>query len=526
MLSDGYTLEDRKFLASDATTPYLANNANTPFLPSNGAFRPREPSITYVNPQQNRDWPGLYDPAAEIQHLQQQALTNPGSQHPQHVQRFQPPDARAVMQPSIPQSNQGQVIAQDFGAPMGPHGAFPGNRDAGSAGPVVTPGSATEGSIGTGTTGTGPTQARPVTSSGGTSRQKGKILYTQPLSISPSSMSNAGGTAVGGFHTSSERTTRHDHGAHAPVPHQLAHPQAAPAYREYGSYLSFERDVHDVGAGPIAPEDSDEEAKALAAARGDESEGLVSIKEEGADGHGHGTSAEQRAMRNSMALTSILDDMKKDLRGPATSSERDRLHHHHHYGHGHQQSERNAHLRSHAADYVTQEDSLEARRDPTDPDGGGDGANAGSREMDIGERYNALDIAERERKLASALDVGTGSIGSGGPIVVNLDGASSHDSGSSFVGHGAARNGFPAGQSQPGNHLEVPGQHRPHPSAMATARSKRGSGHRVGIADDAERTKRMACEYQRLESERMEGLEDPVTLGILDEDDVGFLFEW
>jgi hypothetical protein len=78
-------------------------------------------------------------------------------------------------------------------------------------GPVVTPGSATEGSIGTGTTGTGPTQARPITSSGGASRQKGKILYTQPLSISPSSMSTAGGTAVGGFHTSSERTTRHDH---------------------------------------------------------------------------------------------------------------------------------------------------------------------------------------------------------------------------------------------------------------------------------------------------------------------------
>ncbi|GHJ84110.1 hypothetical protein NliqN6_0512 [Naganishia liquefaciens] len=514
--------EDRKFLPSDI---------NTPFLPNNGTFRPRDSSITYVNPQQNREWPGMYDPAAEIQRLQQHALANPGMQHSQHASRL-PPDPTAVMQPSMLPSNQGQVIAQDFGAPVIAQGGFPGHRDAGSVGPVVTPGSATEGSIGTGTTGTGPTQARPITSSGGASRQKGKILYTQPLSISPSSMSTAGGTAVGGFHTSSERTTRHDHGVHAAAPHQVAHPQTAPAYREYGSYLSFERDVHDVGAGPVAPpSDSDEEARAHAT-RGGDSEGLVSIKEEGSEGHPHGTNAEQRAMRNSMALTSILDDMKKDLRGPATSSERDRLHHHHHHhhhhhGHPHPPSERNAHLRPHPADYVTQEDSLDDRRDPTDPDGGGDGANAGSREMDIGERYNAMDIAERERKLASALDIGTGKgIGSGGPIIVELDGESAHDSRSSFSAHGSGPNGFSAGeQTQPSHHLAVPGQHQHHPSAMATARSKRGGGHRVGIADDAERAKRMAREYQRLESERMEGLEDPVTLGILDEDDVGFLFE-
>lgn len=434
---------------------------------------------------------------------------------------------------------QGQVIAQDFAAPTISHNGVSGNpaRDGGSVGAVVTPGSATEGSIGTGTTGTGTGtgtgHARPITSSGGASRQKGKILYTQPLSISPSSMSAAGGTAVGGFHTSSERSTRYDHGAHANVPHQVAHPQAAPAYREYGSYLSFERDVHDVGAGPIAPlSDSDEEGRAhAAAARGDDaSDGLGHVKEEGGEGHAHGTNAEQRAMRNSMALTSILDDMKKELRGPATSSERDRSHHHHHHGHGHanQQSDRNAHLRPHSADYVTQEDSLESRRDPSDPDGGGDGAHAGGREMDIGERYNAMDIAERERKLASALDVGTGKgVGSGGPIVVSLDGVSPNDSGSSMAPPGPGRNGFPAGeQSQPGHHLEVPGQHQQYPSAMASARGKRGVRHRVGIVDDGERAKRMAREYQRLESERMEGLEDPVTLGILDEDDVAFLFEW
>jgi hypothetical protein len=417
---------------------------------------------------------------------------------------------------------QGQVIAQDFGGQTIAHGGIPGNpvRDGGSAGAVVTPGSATEGSIGTGTTGTGPLQPRPVTSSGA-SRQKGKILYTQPLSISPSSIGAAGGSAVGGFHTSSERSTRYDHGAHASVPHQVAHPQAAPAYREYGSYLSFERDVHDVGAGPIAPlSDSDEEGRADATkGREEGGDGLGIIKEEGAEGHTHGRNAEQHAMRNSMALTSILDDMKKDLRGPATSSERDRSHHHHH-GHANQQSERNAQLRLHSADYVTQEDSLDARRDPTDPDGGGDGANAGGREMDIGERYNAMDIAERERKLASALDVTGKGVGSGGPIIVGLD---SNGSGSSLA---AQRNGYPGEQSRSGHHLEVPGQHQQYPSAMATARSKRGGRPRVGIADDAERQKRMEREYQRLESERLEGMEDPVTLGILDEDDVAFLFEW
>jgi hypothetical protein len=40
---------------------------------------------------------------------------------------------------------------------------------------------------------------------------------------------------------------------------------------------------------------------------------VVSIKEEGSEGHPHGTNAEQRAMRNSMALTGGGDDDDGDV---------------------------------------------------------------------------------------------------------------------------------------------------------------------------------------------------------------------
>jgi hypothetical protein len=129
-----------------------------------------------------------------------------------------PPDPTAVMQPSMLPSNQGQVIAQDFGAPVIAQGGFPAAGDGPrlcrpstggprsntalgrasrrhhwphrsgipmSGKPALSDDRRAEilrndlALVGTGTTGTGPTQARPITSSGGASRQKGKILYTQ-----------------------------------------------------------------------------------------------------------------------------------------------------------------------------------------------------------------------------------------------------------------------------------------------------------------------------------------------------------
>lgn len=223
-------------------------------------------------------------------------------------------------------------------------------------------------------------------------------------------------------------------------------------------------------------------------------------------------------MRNSMALTSILDDMKKDLRGPATSSERDRHRHHHSHGNGQRDGagkDRQDGSR-HPADYVTQEGSLDSRRDHSDPGSGGGG---GSAQMDIGERYNAMDIAEREQRLASALDVGSVGIGGGGPIGLEIV----PPNGSKTTATTIAQNGESAGErGRSGQHLEVPGQH--HSSAMASG--KRSIRHRVGIVDDDLRARQRERELQRLESEKMEGMEDPVTLGILDQDDVMFLFEW
>ena len=451
----------------------------------------------------------------------------------------------------------------------------------------MTPGSH-EGSVGT--AGTAPGTAGTISSAGGmaggggggaaghyrpttgtsqrsTSRPKGKILYTQPLSISPSSM-GTGGMGGSGFHTSSERSTRHvggehTHGHHPPggggggqhgysnlapghpphqpqhTPLQVAHPQSAPAYREYGSYLSYERDVHDVGAGPIAPSsDSGSEGDANKAMQVDTLDGVRRVKgEHGESSYGpdEGASAqddalaEHGAMRNSMALTSILDDMKKDLRAPTTSSERDRhhhQHHHHQHHHHHQQQQHIQHsntegkieretsqqsqsIQPHSADYVTQEG-------PTGADPG--------REMDSGERYNAMDIAERERKLASVLDIGSGGIGGGGPISINLDLQSTNGNPGTNPSHPRASE-----KGQSGQHLMVPPQQHHHPqqpSALVSPHTKRNIRGRVGIVDDENRMRQREREGQRLERERMEGMEDPVTLGILDQDDVTFLFEW
>lgn len=199
-----------------------------------------------------------------------------------------------------------------------------------------------------------------------------------------------------------------------------------------------------------------------------------------------------------MALTSILDDMKKDLRGPATSSERDRHRHHHHHSHGngHRDGTGTDNGR-HAADYVTQDGSLDSRRDD-DP--------------------NAIDIAEREQRLASALDVGSVGIGGGGPIGMEIVPPNGSNT-TTIAQHGEAGE-----RGRSGQHLEVPGQH--HQSAMSSSQSKRNFRGRVGIVDDELRARQRARELQRLESEKMEGMEDPVTLGILDQDDVAFLFEW
>lgn len=517
---------DRKFMPSE--NPFI------PMDPALDPFRSREPP-TYLDPQQQqqqRNWSLMHDQSGAMQQSQQIQLQHPSFQQQTQMHRHSLPNARPGTA-----GTHGIVRARDFAA-----------HPAGEVvtGAVVTPGSMTEGSVGTtGTTGAGVAvsgstsasqqHARPTTS-GGTSgnRGKGKIMYTQPLSISPSGMSGGSGPPLsavsGGFHTSSERSTRHgpEHAGYAHLPHQVAHPQTAPAYREYGSYLSYERDVHDVGAGPIVVGPSSSESGGSDPARAL----LAPLPERSGDGveqgdgvrgaGGGGDDAERRAMmRNSMALTSILDDMKKDLRGPATSSERDRNRHHHH-SHGNGQRDGAGKDRQdgamHAADYVTQEGSLDSRRDHSDPGSGGGG---GSAQMDIGERYNAMDIAEREQRLASALDVGSVGIGGGGPIGLEIV----PPNGSNTTATTIAQKGESVGErGRSGQHLEVPGQQ--HQSAMASTHGKRNFRGRVGIVDDDLRARQRERELQRLESEKTEGMEDPVTLGILDQDDVAFLFEW
>ncbi|KAJ9092879.1 hypothetical protein QFC20_007252 [Naganishia adeliensis] len=505
---------DRKFMPSE--NPFI------PMDPALDPFRSREPP-TYLDPQQEqhqRNWSLMHDQSGAMQQSQQIQLQHPSLPSTQtQMHRHSLPNARPGTA-----GTHGIVRAQDFAA-----------HPAGEVvtGAVVTPGSMTEGSVGTtGTTGAGiavsgstsasQQHARPTTS-GGTSgnRGKGKIMYTQPLSISPSGMSGGSGPPLsavsGGFHTSSERSTRHgpEHAGYAHLPHQVAHPQTAPAYREYGSYLSYERDVHDVGAGPIVVGPSSSESGGSDPARAL----LAPLPERSGDGVGQGDGvrgdggggddAERRAMmRNSMALTSILDDMKKDLGGPPTSSERDRNRHHHH-SHGNGQRDGAGKDRQdgarHAADYVTQEGSLDSRRDHSDTGSGGGG---GSAQMDIGERYNAMDIAEREQRLASALDVGSVGIGGGGPIGLDI----------------VPPNGSNTTATTNRSEGRVGRRERSIGTTPRGARKRNFRG-RVGIVDDDLRARQRERELQRLESEKTEGMEDPVTLGILDQDDVAFLFE-
>ncbi|KAI5454132.1 hypothetical protein NCC49_005122 [Naganishia albida] len=539
---------DRKFLPAEPTHPM--DSGLDP-------FRGRDAPTSYLEQQQQqqqqRNLSFLYGQNPAM-HPEQIPLQPPPFQHQAQVHRHSLPSAT---RPATTTGTHGGIRAQDFA----PHPAGEVVPGSGTAAAAVTPGSMTESVGTTGTTGTGtggiaiPSgttshAARPTTSGGstGNGRGKGKVLYTQPLSISPSGMSGGSVGAAplsavsGGFHTSSERSTRHAPPAdYAHPPHQVARPETAPAYREYGSYLSYERDVHDVGAGPIVVGPSSEESTA-----GD-SEPLRGVPpphpgERGgdpagdtgrADGGGLAMDDERARMRNSMALTSILDDMKKDLRAPATSSERDRHRHHHHHGHHHTHG--NGHRDGgvahpdnarHPADYVTHEGALDPRRDHSDAGSGG-GAGGSTAQMDIGERYNAMDIAEREQRLASALDVGAAGIGGGGPIGLEI--VPPNGSNTTTI---APRDDTAGGDrgSRAGHHLEVPGQqhhlHQPpsSSSAMATG-TKRNFRGRVGIVDDELRARQRERELERLEGERMEGMEDPVTLGILDHDDVAFLFE-
>ncbi|KAJ9120933.1 hypothetical protein QFC22_002869 [Naganishia vaughanmartiniae] len=550
--------------------------------PAFSSSRSREPPMLYgqndnqrqhhLQQQEQRDWAAMYGNVGAVQqtqiHVSQPSFQSGQALPLQAGHRGSIQNTRGSVSGPTEQHRSLHVLDHGNIHP-GLAAAAAAVNPAGEA--VMTPGSQ-EGSIGT--AGTAPGTAGTISSAGGvagdasnyrpttgasqqsTSRHKGKILYTQPLSISPSSMAGAG---MGGaaFHTSSERSTRHGGGdhhgpgggaghgysnraSHNHLPHQpqhtplqVAHPQTAPAYREYGSYLSYERDVHDVGTGPIAASDSgsDDAKKPMqmdtldnASRRVKGEHGESSLSSYGADAGGDAqdnSSAEQHAMRNSMALTSILDGMKKDLRAPTTSSERDRHHHHHHHQQQHhgqhsntdgkmerETGQQSQSIQPHSADYVTQE--------------GPAGADTG-REMDIGERYNAMDIAERERKLASVLDIGSGGIGDGGPISINLDLQTTNGNPGANPAH---QRGTEKGQS--GQHLMVPQpQHHSHQSStLVSAHSKRSIRGRVGIVDDENRMRQREREHQRLESERMEGMEDPVTLGILDQDDVAFLFEW
>ncbi|KAJ9111087.1 hypothetical protein QFC19_001285 [Naganishia cerealis] len=555
-----------------------------PLDPAISSTRSREPPISYAQndpqtqqqqyqqqQQQQRDWAAMYGNVGAVQQNQIH-LSHPPFPSGQPLPSQISHRGSLGNAPASASGSSGQFHIHH----PADHASLPSGLTANPSGDaIMTPGSH-EGSVGTagtapGTAGTissaggvgggaGAGHYRPTT--GGSQRsnmgQKGKILYTQPLSISPSSMSAVGGTGGSGFNTSSERSTRHGlgsdhahghgsgqysslapHPPHPPqhAPLQVAHPQTAPAYREYGSYLSYERDVHDVGTGPVAASDSGSD-DAKKAAQNDKLDLGAHVKGEheeyygvDEDGDAQGDSlAEQRAMRNSMALTSILDGMKKDLRAPTTSSERDRHHHHHHHQHGQHSNtegkterETGQHaqaIQPHSADYVTQEGSLEARRDHTGTDSG--------RDMDVGERYNAMDIAERERKLASVLDIGSGGIGGGGPISISLElQGPNGTSGVSNPPHRGGLSGVVVEKGNPGQQLMVPPQqHRaPQPSALATPHTKRSIRGRVGIVDDENRMRQREREHQRLEKERMEGMEDPVTLGILDQDDVAFLFE-